>query len=338
MEAESVDSLPTGADYIYEPKWDGFRCLASKNGATVSLQSKAGQPLARYFPEIVAAFKKLPVTELVMDGELVIPCGDTLCFDHLLLRLHPAASRVLKLATATPAAFVVFDLLSLDGESIQSRTLLERKKLLSKVFTVHRLKSPFFLSPMVEDPQQAMKWLGQTGSSLDGIMAKKADAPYCAGSRECMQKLKLIRSADCVVGGFRYASKGRVVGSLLLGLYDEQGKLHHVGYTSSIKQDEKAALTVKLDRLEAEPGFTGRAPGGPSRWNSERSAEWVPLKPELVVEVAFDHVTGERFRHGTKLLRWRPDKAPAQCSIDQLQSAKANFKKLLKLKGSKGKP
>jgi len=321
MEARSVDEIPGGDGWQYEPKWDGFRCLAFRDGSEIFLQSKAGQPLARYFPDIVRSLSALKAKQFVLDGEIAIPVGDALSFDELQLRLHPAASRVQKLAAAHPALYVVFDLLAeTNGKSILALPLRERRARLEK------FAAKFFpnekqirLSPATADLRQAQKWFENVGGNLDGIIAKRADCPYASGERSAMVKIKQIRTADCVVGGFRYASDGRVIGSLLLGLYDDAGLLHHVGFTSAFKKEEKAGLTKKFEALRKPPGFTGNAPGGPSRWSTERSGEWEPIAPKIVVEVTYDHFTGGRFRHGTKIIRWRKDKAPRQCTLDQVE-------------------
>ncbi len=330
MEASSVDEIPVGDAWQYEPKWDGFRCVAFRDGDTVELQSKAGQPLARYFPEVAAALLALEARQFVMDGEIVIRRGDSLSFDALLQRIHPAASRVNRLAAETPAWLAVFDLLAEGRKSLVDRPLEERRRAL-EAFAARQFErdGAVRLSPATTDIRVARKWYGSAGGALDGIIAKRRDLPYGAGTRDAMVKVKPVRTADCVVGGFRYAGKARVVGSLLLGLYDDAGLLHHVGFCSGLKAAEKPALTRKLERLAGGVGFTGRAPGGPSRWTTQRSTEWQRLDPRLVVEVSFDHVTGGRFRHGTSLLRWRPDKAPEQCTLDQLQQTSARMLTLL---------
>jgi ATP-dependent DNA ligase len=321
MEARSVDEIPVGNDWQYEPKWDGFRCLAFRDGKNVFLQSKAGQPLARYFPDVVAQIQALKATRFVLDGELVIPIGDALSFDELQLRLHPAASRVQKLAAAHPALLIVFDLLAdTAGKPLLAAPLRERRKKL-EAFARENLKaqSRLRLSPATTKLTTAKKWLDKVGGNLDGVIAKQIDAPYASGERTAMVKVKQIRSADCVVGGFRYATDSRLVGSLLLGLYDDDGLLHHVGFTSAFKKSDLPALTKRFEALKKKPGFSGNAPGGPSRWSTERSAEWEPVDPKTVVEIAYDHFTGGRFRHGTKILRWRRDKAPRQCTTDQVE-------------------
>ena len=330
MEAKSVASLPEGDAWQYEPKWDGFRCLAFKDAADVHLRSKSGQPFERYFPEIVAAVADLPATRLVLDGELVIPEGDALSFDQLLMRIHPAESRVRKLAHEHPARYVAFDLLvDANGQSLVELALAKRRDALERFAARAFAKAPAFrLSPATRSRADVERWLATSGDGIDGIVAKRLDAAYRSGDRTGMQKYKRIRTADCVVGGFRYGSKTRVVGSLLLGLYDDEGLLHHVGFTSNIPREQRETLTAKLEKLVQAPGFTGRAPGGPSRWSTERSGEWEPLRPELVVEVRYDHVSGGRFRHGTAFVRWRPDKAPRQCTFEQIRQPPAGSLKL----------
>jgi ATP-dependent DNA ligase len=331
MEALSVDEVPTGPDWQYEPKWDGFRCLIFRDGAKVELQSKSGRPLTRYFPEIVAAAKALRAKAFVLDGEIVVPKGKAFSFDALLQRIHPAASRIARLAEETPALVIAFDLFAdARGKSLVALPLRERRPLLEEFAAAHlRGHDRFRLSPATTKLTEARGWLKRVGATLDGIIAKRRDLPYSSGDRSGMQKIKNYRSADCVVGGFRYNEGKKVVGSLLLGLYDEQGLLNHVGFTSSIKASDKPALTKKLEKLVAPPGFTGDKPGGPSRWSTGRSAEWQPLKPKLVVEVCYDHFSGGRFRHGTRLMRWRPDKAPGQCGMEQVRQKKADLMRLL---------
>ncbi|WP_018323421.1 ATP-dependent DNA ligase [Bradyrhizobium sp. WSM2793] len=335
MEARSVDQIPRGEEWQYEPKWDGFRCLMSRDGGHVDLRSKSGEDLARYFPEVVAAALKLKADRFTLDGEIVVPQGKSFSFDALLQRIHPAASRVKKLSQDTPALYLTFDLLATAREKqLASKPLSERRPVLEAFAKANLKGSLFRLSPATTSYATAKKWLAQSGGGSDGVIAKRVDLPYQAGNRDGMQKIKKFRSADCVVGGFRYATNkiaGRkVVGSLLLGLYDDGGLLHHVGFTSAIRADQKPALTDRVEALIAEPGFTGNAPGGPSRWSTERSAIWCPLKPKLVIEVCYDHFSGERFRHGTSILRWRPDKAPRQCSFEQLKQKAADPMKLLK--------
>jgi ATP-dependent DNA ligase len=332
MEALSVDEIPVGDDWQYEPKWDGFRCLAFRDRGKVELQSKSGQPLARYFPELVEALLQLKAERFVLDGEIIVPVGKSLSFDQLLQRLHPAESRVRKLSRERPATLVVFDLLvDAEGEKLVGLSLDDRRKELEQFAKAKFYQSPRIeLSPMTTDLRTAKKWFASAGSSLDGIIAKRRDVPYLAGERDGMVKVKPVQTVDCVVGGFRYATAGEIVGSLLLGLFDEEGLLHHVGFTSSLKAEERAAVTPKLEKLIKPPGFTGSAPGGPSRWSTKRSIEWQPLATKLVVEVTYDHFTGGRFRHGAKFLRWRPDKNPKQCTFAQLRSGGENLLRLLK--------
>ncbi|MBA3834070.1 MAG: ATP-dependent DNA ligase, partial [Chthoniobacterales bacterium] len=287
MEARSVDEIPSDDGWQYEPKWDGFRCLAFRDGDEIFLQSKAGQPLARYFPDVVRPLGELGARQFVLDGELVIPIGGALSFDQLQMRLHPAASRVQKLAAAHPAMFVVFDLLAdVDGKSLVDMPLRKRRVLLEE------FAREFFpndeqirLSPATTDLRKAQKWFEKVGGNLDGMIAKRLDEAYASGARTAMVKIKQIRTVDCVVGGFRYASNAPVIGSLLFGLYDDAGLLHHVGFTSAFKASEKKSLTKKFEALKKPPGFTGNAPGGSSRWSTERSGQWEPVDPIEVVEV-----------------------------------------------------
>jgi ATP-dependent DNA ligase len=317
MEAKLVESLPNGGGWQFEPKWDGFRCLVYRDGADVWLQSKSGKPLGRYFPEVVDMILSLRADRFVLDGELIIPVGDHLSFDALQLRLHPAESRVKRLAAETPAQLMLFDLLFHKETSYLAAPLDRRRKALETVYKGED-RDDLLLSPATADLRVAQGWLDHAGGALDGVVAKRLDEPYRPGERT-MLKVKQMKTADCVVGGFRYASGSREVGSLLLGLYNDAGTLDHVGFTSAIPAVDRAALTRRLEALVEPPGFTGDSPGGPSRWSTERTGEWEPLRPELVLEVRYDHVTGHRFRHGTKFLRWRPDKAPEQCRMDQLQ-------------------
>jgi len=321
MEAALVGAMPQGAEWQYEPKWDGFRCLAFRDGEHVELQSKSGQPLARYFPELVDILRQLPASRFVLDAEIVVPVDGQLSFDDLLQRIHPAASRIRRLAYEHPANLIVFDLLVDEhGAALIDQPLRTRRRHLERFAARYfDALSQLWVSPMTTDARLAQRWFAAAGAgALDGIVAKRRDDVYRSGERR-MQKIKRERTADCVIGGFRYAEKAPVVGSLLLGLYDDAGLLHHVGFTASFKAPQRAALVAKLEPLIQPPGFTGRAPGGPSRWSSKRSMEWQPLAPTLVVEVQYDHFTGGRFRHGTKLLRWRPDKAPRQCTLAQVE-------------------
>ncbi len=320
MEARLVEEIPTEQGWQYEPKWDGFRCIAFRDGKQVYLQSKAGQPLARYFPDITDALARLPEKHFVVDGELVVPVKGALSFDELQLRLHPAASRVLKLAKAHPATFIVFDLLAQNGQSHLQQPLGERRQFLEDFARSNfRSAKNVRLSPATTDLGLANEWFKRTGGDLDGIIAKRLDAAYASGERTAAVKVKQIRTADCVVGGFRYARGARLIGSLLLGLYGDDGLLHHVGFTSAFTKLERRELTKRFEALKKSPGFTGSAPGGPSRWSTDRTGEWEPVDPRVVMEVAYDHFTGGRFRHGTKLLRWRPDKDPRRCTMDQVE-------------------
>jgi len=335
MEAAVVDEIPAGDNWQYEPKWDGFRCLAFRSGENVELQSKSGQPLARYFPEMVETLRSLGSRQFVLDGEIVVPVKGRLSFDELPLRIHPAASRVRMLATKYPASFIVFDLLADErGKSLVDRPLAERRTRLERFAARYfRRVGRIHLSPATTTRATAKKWFKTAGGNLDGIVAKRLDMPYRSGERDGMEKIKPHRTADCVVGGFRYAERRKVVGSLLLGLYNDEGLLDHVGFTASFREADRKRITDLVTPLIEPPGFSGHAPGGPSRWSTRRSDEWKPLRPELVVEVEYDHFTGGRFRHGTKLLRWRPDKAPQQCTFDQVARGGGSLK-LLKMQTS----
>jgi ATP-dependent DNA ligase len=318
MEAKAADVLPdeTG-QWQYEPKWDGFRCLAFRAGDDVDLRAKSGKPLGRYFPEVVSMLQELKAGDFVVDGEIVIEIDGSLSFDALQMRLHPAESRIRKLSVDTPARLILFDMLANADGRLMSQPLSARRKAL-EAFVRSTRPSGLELSRCTQDVATATKWLGASGQgSTDGVVAKLLDDVYRPGER-AMVKVKRLRTADCVVGGYRYLAKSREVGSLLLGLYNDQGQLDHVGFTSTIAQEDRPLLTRQLEALRAPPGFTGKAPGGPSRWSTERSGQWEPVRPELVAEVRFDHVTGDRFRHGTKFLRWRPDKRPKQCTFGQI--------------------
>jgi ATP-dependent DNA ligase len=320
-EAKSVNEIPRGPGWLYEPKWDGFRCLAFRNRKEVLLQSKAGQPLGRYFPELVAALADLPERRFVLDGEIVIFSGGHLSFDDLLLRIHPAESRIRKLSAESPASFMCFDLLvDSKGQVLTDLPLKQRREKLVQLFRHFPAKGTVRLSPASTDPKQAEQWMRELATlGLDGIVAKRLDEPYRSGERTGMVKIKRIRTADCVVGGFRYAEKGGGIGSLLLGLYNDQELLDHVGFTSSFTREQRIELKKTVEPLIGGPGFTGHAPGGPSRWSTKRSSEWQSLKPKLVCEVSYDHFSGSRFRHGTKFLRWRPEKKPRQCTFEQVR-------------------
>ena len=319
MEAKAADTLPREKGrWLYEPKWDGFRCLAFKEGDEVDLRAKSGKPLGRYFPELTSMLGALKARQFVLDGEVVIAHGDGMSFEALQMRLHPAESRIRRLSIETPAKLVLFDMLvNQTGENLVEAPLVARRKALDAF--VNSADDPgLMLSTCTQDPEVAAGWLRNSGrGSTDGVVAKLLNDAYRPGAR-AMVKVKRLRTADCVVGGFRYLAGSREVGSLLLGLYNAEGRLDHVGFTSTIARDDRSSLTGTLEGLRAPPGFTGKAPGGPSRWSTERTGDWEPLRPELVVEVRFDHVTAGRFRHGTKFLRWRPDKAPTQCTMDQM--------------------
>ena len=332
MEASVASEIPVGEEWQYEPKWDGFRCLAFRDGDEVELQSKAEKTLTRYFPELVEALRSLKAKQFVLDGEIIIPVDGEPSFDELLQRIHPAASRVKMLSEQYPCLFIVFDLLvNEQGAELVDKPLEQRRRELerwAKKFL--RGRGTVVLSPATRDFQEAKGWFQQMHGSLDGVIAKRLDLPYESGTREGMQKIKNRRTADCVIGGFRYGTGKKVVGSLLLGLYDDAGLLDHVGFTSAFAADERKEITRKVEALIKEPGFTGRAPGGPSRWSKREMDDWKPLMPKLVVEVEYDHFTGHRFRHGTKVLRWRPDKAPRQCTLKQVEKETKSALSLLK--------
>jgi ATP-dependent DNA ligase len=328
MESRTAEALPDShGAWQFEPKWDGFRCLGFKSDDAVELRAKSGKPLGRYFPEVVQLLRDLAPPQFVIDGELVVELQGRLAFDALQMRLHPAESRIKKLAAATPARLIVFDMLvDIDGTSLLDQPLERRRAVLESFMAKVTVPKKLLISPATRDRRRAEKWLTAAGhGSTEGVIAKRLADLYTPGERT-MIKVKRLQTADCVVGGFRYQSDSREVGSLLLGLYDDAGKLDHVGFTSTITDAERPQLTRKLDSLRQPPGFTGKAPGGPSRWSTERSGEWEPLRPELVVEVRFDHVTGDRFRHGTKLMRWRGDKAPRQCTFEQIALPIADVK------------
>ena len=332
MEATRVGQLPDGDEWQFEPKWDGFRCLVFRKGSTVVLQSKSGQPLTRYFPELVQDFQSLP-SAFVLDGEVVVARDGRLSFDDLLLRIHPAASRVAKLANDTPATFIAFDLLydSSKEKPLLACPLVERRTYLEEFFSSIPDHPRIQLSPVSRDRTIASRWFTDLGAyGLDGIMAKKIHEPYHAGDRQAMIKVKHMKTADCVVGGFRYSSTpaktGKVdhasakgVGSLLLGLHDTDGLLHFVGFTSSFSKEDRTRLKEAVEPLKGGIGFSGKAPGGPNRWSQKQSDEWERVDPVLVCEVQYDYFSQGRFRHGTKFLRWRPDKNPRQCMFDQVE-------------------
>ena len=321
MEALSVGEIPEGPGWQYEPKWDGFRALSFRDLTEVEIQSKSSKSLTRYFPELVAELLKLKAKRFALDGEIVIPIKKSFVFDALLQRIHPAASRIERLSLETPAKLIVFDLLVDEKGRDLSKWPLQKRRLLLEAFAKkYFLKdSSLLLSPATSSLKTIGQWAKKAGNSLDGIIAKQLDLDYRSGERDGMQKIKTAKTADCVVGGFRYATKGNRIGSLLLGLYNDEGLLDHVGFIAVGKSFGTPELTKKLEKIIGPAGFTGDAPGGPSRWSTKRSTEWQPLKTKLVVEVKYDHFTGGRFRHGTKFLRWRPDKSPKQCTIKQVK-------------------
>lgn len=333
MLAKLADELPTGGEFLYEPKWDGFRAIVFRGDESVFIQSRDLRPLDRYFPELHGALLADLPGGLVIDGEIVIATPRGLDFDALQLRLHPAASRVQKLAAETPASLVAFDLLSVEGRDVRSFPQSERRALLER--TLASIKPPIHLTPMTRDATVAMDWLSRfEGAGLDGVVAKPAGGVYEPGKR-AMIKIKHARTADCVVAGFRWHKAGRneLIGSLLLGLYDDGGRLHHVGVTSSFTMPVRRALAQELaplgeHALDDHPwrewaGVDGhgmtRMPGGQSRWSAGKDLSWEPLRIERVCEVKYDHMQGRRFRHAATFQRWRPDKEPRACGYDQLE-------------------
>jgi ATP-dependent DNA ligase len=306
--ARSARELPAGDDWCYEPKWDGFRTIVFRDGDEVHLQSRNGKPMNRYFPDVVEQALALKAKRYVIDGEMVVTVGGVQEFDLLSQRIHPAASRVQRLREETPAGLVAFDILAQDDEVLCPLPYEERRERLAAV-----IADPVELTPMTPGREDAGQWL--TGTS-EGVIAKQAGAPYLPGERKGMMKIKRVRTADTVVAAFRFGKEEGTVGSLILGLYDDEGQLHVVGHTSGFRAKEKRELLAKL-----EPYRTGeRGSGEPSRWKSDEELVWEGLRPELVVEVAFDHITGQRIRHGAKLLRWRDDKDPSECDLSQLRS------------------
>ena len=314
MLAKLSSEIPEGDGWLYEPKWDGFRAIVFRDGRDLHIGSRKTQPLERYFPEVVETLLECIPRRSVVDGEIVIVSKDGLDFDALLQRIHPAESRIRMLAETTPASFIAFDLLALSSDIRQSPLDKRRKKLVASIKTADRC----LVTPQSHDVEDAKRWFEEfEGAGLDGIVAKRIEQPYAHGER-VMLKIKHKRTADCVVGGYRLSKDGTGVGSLLLGLYNS-GVLHFVGHTSSFKADERKKLLQELKPLEQGDSFgRGRTPGGPSRWSAGQNKSWVALRPELVCEVAFDHLQGARFRHGTRLLRWRPDKSPRDCDFEQL--------------------
>jgi ATP-dependent DNA ligase len=316
MLCRSETEIPAGPGLVYEPKWDGFRCIVFRAGDSLHLESRNSLPLQRYFPELLAPLRAALPEEAVVDGEIVIAGPRGLDFDALQLRLHPAESRVRMLAAESPATFIAFDLLASGDEDLRSRPLAERVTLLRAALTPNHQVA---LTPQTTDSDEAASWFVRyEGAGCDGVVAKPQDSTYRSGDRGWI-KVKHLRTVDAVVGGYRKDLKVEAVASLLLGLYDEDGVLHHVGHTSSFSAAERRELLVRLRSLEGGTSFgAGRTPGGPSRWTRGRDADWVAVRPELVCEVAFDHLQGNRFRHASRFLRWRPDKAAAGCGYDQL--------------------
>lgn len=324
MEMKSVDTIPDGPEWQYEPKWDGFRALVHRDGENVDIVSKNGLPLARYFPEVVAAVRALAADGFSLDGELVVPGAGALSFDALQQRMHPAASRVAMLAQKTPALYLVFDLLRAGGDDVYALPLRERRPLLERFAAAFPRAGTVRLSPATTERAVVDAWFARVGGALDGVIAKRVDRAYASGTRDAAVKIKKLRTADCVIGGFRFAAGTTDrVGSLLLGLYDDAGLLDYIGFCSGFATAERRALVKRLVRHAGGSGFTGGAPDmAPSRWSRdpEKDRSYVALAPELVVEVAFDQVTSGRIRHGTKVLRWRTDKSPRACSVDQLET------------------
>ncbi len=329
MEAKRVDEVPTGNRWQFEPKWDGFRAIVYRSGDTVAIQSKAGQPLTRYFPELVEAFLSLKAKQFILDGEIVIPVGGHLSFDDLLMRIHPAESRVRKLAAETPASYFAFDILCAKGKALQALPIEKRREKLESFFASAGGSERIHLSPATTDRALGKQWFDKFGAvGLDGVMAKRLGEPYHSDDREGMVKVKHLKTADCVVGGFRYGEGTKVVGSLLLGLYDDEERLVFIGHTSSIRKDDRGDLTKRLQSMSADNPFEVRVPGGPSRWATGKSGQWQAVKPELVCEVEYDYFSQGRFRHGSKFLRWRPEKDPRSCTIDQVLPVRRRGKSL----------
>jgi ATP-dependent DNA ligase len=349
MLAKLADALPDDASFLYEPKWDGFRAIVFRGTDDVFIQSRDRRPLDRYFPELHEALLRRLPPSCVVDGEIVITSGHGLDFDALQLRLHPAASRVAKLAQETPASFVAFDLLAADGKDLMSFPQSERRARLEKLLS--RMGPPVYLTPMTRDHSTALRWLDEfEGAGLDGVVAKPESLPYQPGKR-AMVKVKHARTADCVVAGFRWHKSGKdAVGSLLLGLYDDRGKLQHVGVTSSFTMAMRRQLVVELAPLrkdamknhpwrewaQAEEHEFNRMPGAQSRWSAGKDLSWEPLRIERVCEVKYDHLQGDRFRHAAVFLRWRPDKPPGDCRYDQLEVTPAYELERVFSSGSRG--
>ncbi len=332
MLAKLSRELPVKDGLVYEPKWDGFRCIVFRDGDEVVLGSRNERPLTRYFPELLDPVRAQLPDRCVVDGEIVIPSPDGLDFDSLLQRIHPAESRVRMLAEETPGSFVAFDLLALGDDDLRPRPFAERRAQLEKI--LEKARPPIHLTPATDDPELARQWFSRfEGAGLDGVVAKPVDGPYLEDKR-AMLKVKHDRTADCVVGGFRWHKDGEGVGSLLLGIYDDEGSLHHVGVCTSFSVARRKELVGELAPLrdgaldghpwqawaEAEAQAGGqRLPGGGNRWNRAKDMSWEPLRAERVVEVSYDNLQGDRFRHATHFVRWRPDRDPASCTYDQLE-------------------
>jgi ATP-dependent DNA ligase len=332
MLAKLADALPLDGRFLFEPKWDGFRAIVFRGGSEVFIQSRDLRPFDRYFPELHAAFLEELPSGCVIDGEIAVTSARGLDFDALQMRLHPAASRVAKLAKETPASFVAFDLLAVNGENIMAAPQHERRSSLERL--LGNVESPVYLTPMTRDRTTAARWLKEfEGAGLDGVIAKPEDLPYQPGKRS-MIKVKHARTAECVVAGFRWHKSGEgVIGSLLLGLYDDHGALQHVGVTSSFSMEMRKQLASELAPLrenalknhpwrewaQAEAHASNRMPGGQSRWSAGKDLSWEPLRIERVCEVKYDHLQGDRFRHAATFLRWRSDKPPRDCRYDQLE-------------------
>lgn len=330
MLAQLVRELPRAPGLLYEPKWDGFRCIVFRDGDEIELGSRNERPLTRYFPELVDGLKRQLPERCVVDGEIVIVSNEGLDFEALLQRIHPAESRIEKLSRETPAAFVAFDLLALGDRDLRGEPLAKRREALEEALA--KCRPPVHLTPATDDPEIASDWFHRfEGAGLDGVIAKPSSLAYVEGKRE-MMKVKHQRTADCVVGGFRRHKDGRGVGSLLLGLYDEKGTLHHVGVASGMAAAVRSQLAKELEPLTdgatkshpwvgKDPEGAQRIPGGPSRWTGTRDLSWEAVRPERVVEVAYDHMQGDRFRHATRMIRWRPDREPRSCTYAQLDVA-----------------
>jgi ATP-dependent DNA ligase len=321
MLARAADEIPGDPSWRYEPKWDGFRAIVFRDGDDVVVGSRKGQPLQRYFPEILEPLKKALPMQAVVDGEIIIATSHGLDFDALQMRLHPAASRVARLAAETPATVILFDLLAEGADDLRTRPLVTRRELLLGAVVGNDRVA---LTPQTADVDEARQWFTKyEGAGLDGLIAKPEESTYRSGERG-WTKIKHLRTVDCVVGGYRLEKTGRGVGSLLLGLYDEAGVLHHVGHTSGFAAAERRTLVELLTPLEGGDSFGhGRTPGAPSRWTRDKEADWIALRPELVCEVSFDHLQGNRFRHAARFLRWREDRDPLTCTYDQLTPADA---------------